>query len=289
MAGLEKWGKGPLRGLFRGLLLGLALLGTGCGKMVLYSNVGERQANEMIALLRTRNMAVEKVVGLEGTWSIMVANTDFAAAVDVLGNYGYPQDQFATLGQVFQKSGLVSSPTEERARFMYALSENLAEMISHIAGVVTARVNIVLPDNNPYTDSISPSSAAVFVAYRPGTNIEDAVRDIKYLVTNSIEGLAYDKVSVALFPAPMASEEIVRGNELVNMLSIHMTRSSVLVFWLVLLVVVAATACLSFVGAKLILDYLSVKKEEKQKARAKAAPAEEGEPEGAAGDGDEGN
>jgi type III secretion protein J len=251
----------------RGLLLVLALLGAGCGKTVLYSNVGERQANEMIALLRSRNMAVAKTPGTEATWSVVVSNADFAGAVDLLGNYGYPRDQFATLGQIFQKSGLVSSPTEERARFMYALSENLAEMISHIAGVVTARVNIVLPDDNPYTETTSPSSAAVFVSYRPGASIEDAVRDIKYLVTNSIEGLSYENVSVALFPAPLAPDGISRGNELINVLAIHMTRSSLLPFFCIILLVMAAAAGLSFAGAKLLVDYLAVKKEEKQRSK----------------------
>jgi type III secretion protein J len=169
------------------------------------------------------------------------------------------------MGKIFEKSGLVSSPTEERARFMYALSENLAETISHINGIVTARVNIVLPENNPYTDSVTPSSAAVFVTFRPGINLEDYVRDIKYLVTNSIEGLSYDKVSVALFPAPAAPEEILPENEMINVLSIHMTRSSILGFILLELVLVVAVAGASFVGAKVILDYLAVRKEEKQK------------------------
>jgi type III secretion protein J len=265
-------------GLFA--LCGLALVGAGCGKTVLYSNVRERQANEMIALLRTKNMAVDKVPGLEGAWSVVVVNSQFASAMDVLNNHGFPRDQFNTMGQIFQKSGLVSSPTEERARFMYALSESLAETISHIAGVVTARVSIVLPESNPYTEVMSPSSAAVFVSYRPGSNIEDAVRDIKYLVTNSIEGLSYDKVSVALFPAPMAVEDILPENEMVNVLAIHMTRASLPVFFLILLIVMAATAALSLVGAKVAMDYLAVRKEEKRRKQQDAQGGEGGGEEG---------
>jgi type III secretion protein J len=253
----------------------MTLLAGGCGQAPLYSNVTERQANEMISLLRTRNLSVNKLPGVENSWTVVVANTQFANAVDILNNYGYPKDEFITMGKIFEKSGLVSSPTEERARFMYALSENLAETISHINGIVTARVNIVLPENNPYTDSISPSSAAVFVTFRPGINLEDYVRDIKYLVTNSIEGLSYDKVSVALFPAPTASEEILPENEMINVLSIRMTRSSLLGFLLLELVLIVAVAGASFVGAKVVLDYLAVRKEEKQKKQKAEAEVRE--------------
>ena len=262
--------------LFHCLLCAAAVLGSGCGKSVLYSNVSERQANEMIALLRARNMAVGKQAGLENSWTVTIAGNQFASAVDVLSNYGYPQDQFNTLGKVFQKSGLVSSPTEERARFMYALSENLAENVSHIAGVVTARVNIVLPENNPYTDAVTPSSAAVFVTYRPGSSIEDSIRDIKQLVANSIEGLSYDKVSVALFPTPAISDEGLRDDELVNILSMRMTRASVWSFWGTLLIIAAAAAAAGFVGAKVLFDYLAVRRDERQKSTgAKDEPEED--------------
>ncbi|MDR0340045.1 MAG: type III secretion inner membrane ring lipoprotein SctJ [Puniceicoccales bacterium] len=248
-------------------LLGLLPLLGGCGKMPLYTNVPERQANEIISLLRARNMSTGKVTGAEGTWTVTIAPNQFATAVDILSNYGYPKDQFNTIGKVFQKSGLVSSPTEERARFMYALSENLAENISHVSGVVTARVNIVLPENNPYTTATSPSSAAVFVAYRTGSNIEDSIRDIKLLVANSIEGLSNDKVSVALFPTPLLSDEMLPDAQLVSVLSIRMTRASLWAFWGLLLVVGAAAAAAGGVAAKVLLDYLAVRREEKQKAK----------------------
>ncbi|MDR2576480.1 MAG: type III secretion inner membrane ring lipoprotein SctJ [Puniceicoccales bacterium] len=270
MANFRKW--------YSLLLCSLALLGAGCGKAILYSNVSERQANEMISLLRARHVNVDKLPGAENSWTVSVAGHQFAAAVDILGTYGYPRDEFSTLGRVFQKAGLVSSPTEERARLMYALSETLAENISHIHGVITARVNIVLPESNPYSESTSPSSAAVFVTYRPGSGIEDAVREIKYLVTNSIEGLNYDKVSVALFPTSIIAEEIAPEDELISVLAIRMTRSSILPFCIFVAILLVVIAIVSFAGAKIIFDYLSVRNEEKQKKQKKQKKeGEEGE------------
>jgi type III secretion protein J len=260
----------------RTLALGALLVaGSGCGKSPLYSNVSERQANEMISILRTRNMEVGKISGAENTWTVVASNTDFSNAVEILNLFGYPRDDFSTLGKVFQKSGLVSSPTEERARFMYAISESIAETISHITGVVTARVNIVLPTTNSFTEAVTPSSASVFILYRQGTNIEDSVRDIKNLVTNSIEGLSYDKVSVALFQAPVVSDAISEGNQMINLLGIHMTHSSIWIFLILLLIVAVGVAAVSFVGAKILYDYMTVKRDEKERRKATNDASEE--------------
>lgn len=251
-------------------LMLLVLLGAGCGKSALYSNISEKQANQMIALLKSRNLPVSKAAGAENMWNVMIGNNSFATGVEILRNHGYPQDSYNDMGKVFQKSGLVSSPTEERARFMYALSESIAETISNIPGIVTARVHIVLPESNPYTESLTPSSASVFIAYRPDANIEDSIRDIKYLVTNSIEGLAYDKVSVALFPAPMTPEANLLDNQQVNVLSIQMNKSSLWTFWIFVAILIFAVAAVTFVMAKILFDYLAVKREEKLRRNEKS-------------------
>jgi type III secretion protein J len=109
---------------------------------------------------------------------------------------------------IFKKTGLVSSPLEERVRFMHALSEKLSETISHIHGVVTARVHIILPENDPYSEKLIPPSASVFISYLPHVNVEESVKDIKQLVTNSIEGLSSEKVTMVLFPNSPPQERL---------------------------------------------------------------------------------
>jgi type III secretion protein J len=230
-------------------------------------------------------MEVAKLAGAENMWTVLVGNKDFSNAVEVLNTYGYPRDEFVTMGKVFQKSGLVSSPTEERARYMYAISENIAETISHIHGVVTSRVNIVLPTTNAFTESVTPSSASVFILYRQGVNIEDSIRDVKHLVTNSIEGLTYDKVSVALFTAPAINDDIFQETKLINILGIHLTSSSLWIFLLFILIIILAVALLSFVGAKVLYDYMTIKREEKERRVGKDGAKKDSEE--AEGDGKE--
>lgn len=183
--------------------LALCLVLAGCGRAELYSKLSESQVNEMIAALQTAGISASKENEGENGWTLTTAKGDFAHAVQVLNAQGYPREDFASLGTVFKKEGFVSSPTEERARLVYGLSQELTHTISDIDGVVQARVQLALPQDRPLADADqqTPASAAVFIKYRPGANIDAQVGKIKALVVNSVEGLKIDNVSVETFPA----------------------------------------------------------------------------------------
>lgn len=183
------------------LLVLVTLVLSGCGRVPLFSSLTENEANEMMAILLERRIDCTKTAAKEQKWILRVREADFSRAVDLLKSRGYPRDTFVKIGDVFQKSGLVSSPTEERIRYMYALSQEIAETLTQIDGVMNARVHIVIPDNDPLATTLTPSSAAVFVRYRPGFDLESLTPQLKNLVTRSIEGLTYENVSLVLVPA----------------------------------------------------------------------------------------
>jgi type III secretion protein J len=187
------------------LLLLLALLLTGCNRVDLYNDLDEQDANEMQAILLRQGIDCDKTVGKELTCTLRVAKSQLAAAVEILKGQGYPKDKFTNLGTIFKKAGLVSTPQEDRIRFIYALSQEVAETISQIDGVITARVHIVLPENDPLSEYFQPSSASVFIKYRQTLDIQQFIHPIKQMVVNSIEGLNYEKVSVVPFPTPVVS------------------------------------------------------------------------------------
>jgi len=181
----------------------------------------------MMAILLSRGIECTKVSGTDGAWSLTIESGKVSEAVDILKRFGYPRDQFDNLGTLFQKSGLVSSPSEERIRFMFGLSQAVSETLTNIDGVLTARVHIVLRDNDPLADTKSPASASVFIKYRRGSGVDAMSSQIKRLVTNSIEGLEYDKVSVVFVPSDMneitnamaaAELEADRANDLRNLI-----------------------------------------------------------------------
>lgn len=191
--------------------LAFALL-AGCSNQELYSQLSERQANEMVAVLRSAGIDAEKQVQ-EGHFSVLTASGDFAQAVRVLNAQGYPRETFDSIGKVFKREGFVSSPLEERARLVHAMSQEISNTVASIEGVVTARVHLVLPERNPLADKPQPAAAAVFIKHRPDVDLTPQITQIKALVVNSVEGLSYDNVTVALFPAEaMPGDARLRGD-----------------------------------------------------------------------------
>jgi type III secretion protein J len=182
------------------ILLFAAVL-AGCNGVDLYSQLSERQANEMVAALQSVGIEADKRSKDGHTWSVQVARESFARAVDTLRANGFPRDEFDSLGKVFKKEGFVSSPLEERARLIYGLSQELSNTISAIDGVVMARVHLAVPEKDPLTDKPRSASASVMVKHRAGVDLSGQVGQIKALVVNSVEGLPYDNVTVALFAA----------------------------------------------------------------------------------------
>ena len=180
-----------------------ALLLAGCDKeTTLHAGLAERQANLVMAALIDAGIGCHKSPGEEGTWDVTVVESRFADAVNLLEKAGLPRQPHQGIGEVFKKTGMISSPSEERIRFMDALAQDLAKTISSIDGVVDARVHVVLPENDPFARHALPSSAAVAIRARWDADLTDVIPSVKGLVKNAIEGLSAEKIMVTVFRDP---------------------------------------------------------------------------------------
>jgi type III secretion protein J len=243
----------------------------GCGPEVLYSNLSESDANTMMGLLLVRNIQAVKTAQKENLFSISVPRQQFAAATDLLKWYGIPSEKFSGIGEVFKKTGIVSSPSEEKIRFMYALSQQISETLSHIDGVLVARVSLVLPKNDPYTETLTPSSASVFLKFRPGSVPPTLVPQIKTLVMKSVEGLNYDNVSVVI----VQSESIdyyypLNVQQEISFFGIKIPKSALWNFWFVILAFILISVALvvaAIFGKKIVKDFLKNKSEEAPRSK----------------------
>jgi type III secretion protein J len=196
------------RDVIRAALASVLLL-CGCSNQELYSQLSERQANDMVAVLRSAGIEADKHAH-DGRFAVTTAARDFPQAVRTLNAQGYPRETFDTIGQVFRREGFVSSPLEERARLVHAMSQEISNTLARIDGVVAARVHLVMPERHPLVDKVQPSAAAVFIKHRPGKDLSSQVTQIKALVVNSVEGLSYDGVTVALFVAEGTLGDLAR-------------------------------------------------------------------------------
>jgi type III secretion protein J len=179
------------------LLLALAA----CGNVEMFANLNEREANEVIALLLRNGISADKVAGKQGAVAVHVQRDRIPDAVELLNRAGLPRERFANMGELFRREGLISSPSEERVRYMFGVTQELSRTLNTIDGVLSARVHVVMPNNDPLQTNARPASAAVMIRFVPGSPVEASVPQVKELVVNSIEGLSYDRVSVVLVRA----------------------------------------------------------------------------------------
>ncbi|MBX3621597.1 MAG: type III secretion inner membrane ring lipoprotein SctJ [Rhizobacter sp.] len=221
-------------------LLALLLALAGC-KVGLYSSLNEQEANEMVAALTRSGIDADKERLDNNQWQVLVDKGDLPASLDLLRAQGLPNDRYASMGDVFQKQGLVSTPSEERMRYIYAMSQELSQTLRKVDGVVAARVHVVIPANDPLSDKIRPSSAAVFIKHRPDVDLRLLVPAVKDLVAHSIEGLTHEQVALSLFEARPAPAMAVSPPARSDLLMGVMPAQTAIVLLVLLL---AAAVCL---------------------------------------------
>lgn len=169
-------------------------------KVELNSGLDERDANQIIAVLLKNGISAHRDVAKDETLTVFVEENRFAEAVDILEAHSLPREKFSDLCSVFSGDGMISSPVEDRARLICALSQEISRTISEIDGVMSARVHVVLPKNDIGRSNAKPSSASVMIRHHEDAPLDKLGPQIKMLVANGIEGLVYDKVSVAMVP-----------------------------------------------------------------------------------------
>ena len=214
------------RDVLRWFFLAFTVLSLAACKVELHSNLTEEESNEMVALLISQNIDAEKGQATKEGVPLMVESSQLADAIQILNENGYPRDTFNDLGTIFQQQGLISSPLEERVRFIYGLSQSISETLSQIDGVITARVHVIVPEKHPLDEKPQSSTASVFLKTRPGVNLEDKIPEIKLLVQNSVEGLAYDDVVVALFETMPARRPSQEAPAIVELMGVRYTSDS---------------------------------------------------------------
>jgi type III secretion protein J len=179
------------------LTIGLA----GCRTQVLYSGLGQREANDMLAILEAAGFSGSTAAEARGgTLSLSVASGHVGGAARVLARAGLPRDKRATLTDILPKESYLASPSDDRARLAYGISQELTSTLMHISGVSQARVHVALAEKNALGQIVSPPSASVVIRHNPEILRGDFQDSVRSIISSSVTGLTYDRVAVTMLP-----------------------------------------------------------------------------------------
>jgi type III secretion protein J len=198
----------------RWLLVALVATTAACSTNILHG-IDERSANDATAALERAGIGAEKLPdegtasGSGASYTIRVAHGDGTRAVDLLAALGLPRDKRRGFAETYGQPSLIPTPSEECARYLDATAGEIERTLETVEGIVSARVHLVLEENDPLAVDAKPKStarAAVLLKARPGAT-PIATADVQKLVAGSVAGLDATAVSVVVTSAAAPGEE----------------------------------------------------------------------------------
>jgi type III secretion protein J len=185
------------------ILISLTLL-IGCS-VKLNENLNEDQANEIIVKLSENGIKAKKIgKGTEKNrnYEVWVSSISADKAWRIVKENDLPSKGEFGLSEIYGKRSLVPTLTEEKALYLRALQGELAKTLKCIDGVINARVHIVLPEEQFFseTEEKEPSKASIFIKYhlKPDGSLPFKDIDIRALVAGSVKGLEPKNIEVVL-------------------------------------------------------------------------------------------
>jgi type III secretion protein J len=192
----------------------------GCLSRDLQSGLSEQDAQEIVVVLKQNGLDAYPVreSGADRdsapAWTVKVkgGSRNLLAAWQIIQDNGLPRQKVKGLEEVFASKGMIPTAGEEKARMLLALSGELTRTLKSVAGVVDARVQVVLPENSPLVDRSqwSPPTASVLVKHRGLAPLSED--EVKSLVARGVEGLQPANVAVVykkVNAAPPPSRDIM--------------------------------------------------------------------------------
>ena len=115
---------------------------------------------------------------------------------------------------------------KEKAKMLVGLTGEITRTLNSIAGVVEARVHVVVPDNNPLMDRSqwSTPTASVLIKHR-GKEPPLQEAEVKSLVAKSVQGLTPEQVAVVfknvpVMPASARDVGFFLGNQEITLVAV---------------------------------------------------------------------
>ena len=196
----------------RGSAWVLAVAVTAACSAEVAGDLDERQAQEALIALEGAGIAGVRHASGEGKerrYRIEVGAGEAGRAAQVLRSQGLPRPPRRGFGELYGSASMIPSATEEKARFLDALSGEIAEHLARLDGVVDASVIVTLPTEDPLAPPDAAKrrpTASVLLKLRAGAPAPNG-DDVKRLVAGAVEGMTPPDVAVVtvdVAPPPAA-------------------------------------------------------------------------------------
>ena len=160
---------------------------------MLYSDMSSEDAGKIIDKLREWKIPYQ-IAG--GGNLVMIPQDDLYEVRLQLAGEGLPKGRGVGF-EIFDKTGFGVTEFVQKLNFQRALQGELNRTISQFTEVSRARVHLVIPRKSLFVRDQNPPTASVVLKLNPGRRLrENQVRSIVYLVSNSVEGLGPENITV---------------------------------------------------------------------------------------------
>ncbi len=178
--------------VFIGLFL-LSVLRTAPEYGVLYSNLQQRDAGEVVEQLKTTGIPYD--LSKDGSTITVpverVAETRLTLAQEGLprgGGVGY---------EIFDRSRLGVTSFEQKVNLKRATEGELARTINQLNEVLWSRVQIVTPEERLFTERQQEPTASIFLNLAPNRTLQPKqIKAIQHLIARSVEGLNPENITI---------------------------------------------------------------------------------------------
>jgi len=174
----------------------MLVIAAGCTSDV-RGGLREADADQIVVALDRAAIAADKHKEPSGQrFTVVVGSGDLARALALLAAERLPRAPVAGFDDLYAKSGLVVTASEERARAGAATAGELSRTLEGLPSVLKARVHVALPDSQRALDEPrAPAKASVLIERRDDAPALDETR-IRTLVAGAVEGLEPAAVTV---------------------------------------------------------------------------------------------
>lgn len=181
----------------------VSVVGTRPSMSTLFSNL--QSADAAAISDRLRDLKVPYEISDDGSL-IKVPSNQVYDLRNRMTTQGLPAG--GTVGfEIFNKSNFGMSEFNQKVSYLQALQGELVRTISQLAQVEGARVHLVMPEDQLYTEKEQDAKASVVLRLKRGMTLgDDQVAGIVRLVASSVEGLKPENVEITDTNANMLSE-----------------------------------------------------------------------------------